>query len=321
MSCCENSTILTKVSHFWGGLSRSNKHILRNLEFGFPLTLSFITLLFCSAVCWIYVHVRGVKLRHEDMITRDVFMWRICPIGLLSAGTIVLGMASYLFLTVAFVQMVKAFTPAMTLTGLVLFKLTKPSVPIVISVLFICIGTAIAGAGELNFSFIGISCMLLAQACEALKLIYTQMMLQNLRFDLVETLYYITPTSAVFVLLSAVFLEFPFMTQEDFDIIRNNRDAFATSCLFALSTNMINTFVIQFSGALVLKLTATARNAMLVLFNALVMGEVVTEMQFKGYSISLAGFLAYNYIKTQKGKHKMSAQHASSPSKADLEKG
>lgn len=213
-------------------------------------------------------------------------------------------MASYLFLTVAFVQMLKAFTPVMTLGGLVLFRLTKPSFRIVLSVLVICIGTAIAGAGELNFSLVGMACMLLAQTCEALKLIFTQVVLQNLRFDLAETLYYITPTSAVFVFVFALFMEFPYMTADDWAILFNNKQAFLLSCVCAIATNVINTFVIQFSNALALKLVATARNAVLVLINALFFAEIVTGQQYIGYTVSLGGFVAYNYINYKEGQAK-----------------
>mmetsp|Transcript_25874 Transcript_25874/g.73303 ORF Transcript_25874/g.73303 Transcript_25874/m.73303 type:complete len:212 (+) Transcript_25874:557-1192(+) len=206
-------------------------------------------------------------------------------------------MASYLYITVAFVQMLKAFTPVMTMTGLVLFGLERPSTRVVMCVLVICFGTAVAGFGELNFSLIGLCCMLLAQVFEALKLIFTQVVLQNFKFDLVETLYYITPTSALFVFAFAAVREFPYMTTDDIDVLLANTYAFFLSCVFAILTNVINTFVIQFSSALVLKLVATARNALLVLFNAVVMGEIVAPLQFFGYSLSLLGFCGYNYFK------------------------
>lgn len=278
-------------------LIMSNKYILRDVGFQYPLTLSCVTLCFSSLACQAYVTVYNVQLRHSSMVTREFYLYRICPIGALSAGTIVLGMASYLYLTVAFVQMLKAFTPVMTLTGLVLFGLTRPSMRVVVCVLVICLGTAIAGAGELNFSLVGMCCMLLAQACEALKLIFTQVVLQNLRFDLVETLYYVTPTSAAFVFVFALLLEVPHMTADDVALAYANSWPFLFSCAAGLSTNVINTFVIQFSNALVLKLVATARNALLVLVNAMLLGEVVTATQFFGYFISLGGFCAYNYVK------------------------
>jgi hypothetical protein len=272
---------------------------LKDIDFRFPLTLTLMTLVFCSGTCWLYVWVTGATLKHADTMTLDFFVRRICPIGALSAGTIVMGMASYLFLTVAFVQMLKAFTPVMTMGGMAMFGLQNPSTQGVVCVVVICAGTALAGYGELNFHLVGFACMLLAQVFEALKLIFTQIVLQNLKFDLLETLYYITPASAVFVLIFALPLEFAKMSASDLAIISEHAFAFVLSCLFAVLTNIINTFVIQFTNALVLKLVATARNAMLVLATAF-MGEPVTLLQGLGYSISLAGFFAYTFLEHRK---------------------
>lgn len=272
---------------------------MKDIDFHFPLTLTLITLVFCSATCWMYVWATGATLKHADSMTLEFFVRRICPIGALSAGTIVMGMASYLFLTVAFVQMLKSFTPVMTMGGMVVFGLQTPSTQAVLCVLVICAGTALAGYGELNFHLVGFACMLLAQVFEALKLIFTQIVLQSLKFDLLETLYYITPASAVFVLVFALPMEFSKMSAEDLAIVSEHAFAFVLSCLFAVLTNVINTFVIQFTNALVLKLVATARNAMLVLATAF-MGEPVTPLQVLGYSISLAGFFAYTFVEHRK---------------------
>ena len=278
-------------------LIMSNKYILKDLEFSFPLTLTFITLSFCSALCWAYVSFAKVEMKRRETMTASFYLRRICPIGALSAGTVVFGMTSYLFLTVAFIQMLKAFTPVMTMTGLVIFGLENPSRGAILCVLVISLGTAIAGYGELNFSLLGVACMILAQMFEALKLIFTQMVLQRNKFSLVETLYYVTPTSAACVLFFACILEFPHMSQSDLDKVLINFRPFLTSCIVAITTNVVNTFVVQSTNALVLKLSVTARNALLVLFNAVMMGETVTRLEGIGYVVSLGGFLGYNYVK------------------------
>jgi drug/metabolite transporter (DMT)-like permease len=238
-----------------------------------------------------------IPLPHADLITPAFYIKNVLPIGALSAGTIVFGMSSYLYLTVSFVQMVKAFTPVMTMVLVALFGLGYPSKRVVGCVVVICCGTAIAGAGEINFNAWGVCMMLFAQMCEALKLVYTQKILQNFRFDVIEALYYVTPVSAMCVLVASLWLEVPYMTEETFSIFQENSGAFLLAGIFAFTTNLVNAFVIQISSALTLKLVATARNAVLVLFNAFVMMEVVTGTQFVGYSISISAFVAYNYIK------------------------
>ena len=176
-------------------------------------------------------------------------------------------------------------------------------------VVVLSMGTFISGYGEMNFNILGVLCMLFAQFCEALRLVFTQKVLQNLRFDVIETLYFVTPASAICVFLAASVLEFPFMESGEItDTIMANQKQFLTAGILAVSTNLVNWFVIQRASALMLKLVATARNVLLVLFNAAVLSEVVTLAQSFGYAIQLGGFVAYNYIKIQekeKKKHRI----------------
>jgi len=281
-------------------LIMSNKFILSSVGFHFPLSLSLITLLFTWFACWAYVKISGNKWKHQQTLNYDFYVYNVLPIGALSACTIVLGMASYLYLTVSFIQMLKAFTPVMTMIGLVMFRLDSPSQNAMLCVLMISFGTAVAGYGELNFSIVGVLCMLSAQVAEAMKLVYTQVVLTKGKLGVFETVYYVTPASAACVFLCAFVMEFPKMTYEDVMLIYDNKFIFLNSCILAILTQTINTVVIQYSSALVLKLTATARNALLILFNAMVLGEIVSFGQIFGYIISIFGFGMYNYVKSNK---------------------
>lgn len=53
--------------------------------------------------------------------------------------------------------MLKAFTPVVVLAIGILFKIEKAEPKIILSVLGICAGTALASYGEINFSVIGTS--------------------------------------------------------------------------------------------------------------------------------------------------------------------
>lgn len=51
------------------------------------------------------------------------FCTRMLPVGLFNAVTLMFGNAVYLYLSVAFIQMLKAFTPVITMLGLFLVAL------------------------------------------------------------------------------------------------------------------------------------------------------------------------------------------------------
>ena len=56
----------------------------------------------------------------------------------------------------------------------------------------------------------------------------------------------------------------------------------------------------QTTNSVTLKVLGTARNALLVLASVYFFGELVSGTQFMGYSLSLAFFTYYSYLKTRK---------------------
>ena len=53
------------------------------------------------------------------------------------------------------------------------------------------------------------------------------------------------------------------------------------------------------------KVLSNARNAAIVLVAAAVFAEPVTAQQVAGYSLTLVGFVLYNYAKAQSGPHQL----------------
>mmetsp|Transcript_16179 Transcript_16179/g.24402 ORF Transcript_16179/g.24402 Transcript_16179/m.24402 type:complete len:350 (-) Transcript_16179:201-1250(-) len=285
---------------FGPSLIMVNKIILRDRGFSYPITHTFYTSIFCAAVVWGIVHALKIPLKNKSKVTISFYMKNIMPIGFLQGATIVLGMSSYLFLSVSFVQMLKASTPVMIVIFLRIFQLETPTTLIIASVLIICFGTLLSGYGELNFNIIGVISMLSAQVAEALRLVFTQKLLKNFKFDVLENLYYVTPAAAFWVFLAALVIEAPMMTIDTVEIVSKNYYLFILAGFLGLGVNAINSIVIKFTGSLMMKLLATARNASLIMFNVIFMGEEVAFIQCCGYIISLAGFILFNYVKKMK---------------------
>lgn len=60
-----------------------------------------------------------------------IHIQNVVPVGICQALTLALGNAAYLYLTVSFIQMLKAFTPVVVLAIGIIFKIEKaePKVP------------------------------------------------------------------------------------------------------------------------------------------------------------------------------------------------
>ena len=67
--------------------------------------------------------------------------------------------------------------------ALFMTALEVPTRPLISSVILIALGTAIASYGEINFSIVGVLCMLASESFEATRLVMTQIVLVGLKFN------------------------------------------------------------------------------------------------------------------------------------------
>ena len=118
------------------------------------------------------------------------------------------GNATYIYLTVSFVEILKGFTPVVTMMVQVACGGEKmPSWRIGIALLMISVGTAVSSLGELRMNTTGLILMLLSIYCEATRLMLTQKLLKHRGFGVLEGLYYLSPASGLFALGASSLLE------------------------------------------------------------------------------------------------------------------
>jgi hypothetical protein len=105
----------------------TNKYILNDLSFQYPMFLSGLGMLTTAIVANIAVHCAGVKLPQSSVVTRSFWYTKILPVGAFTALCFTFGNAAYMYLTVAFIQMLKAFTPAVVMIVLSVSGVDVPS--------------------------------------------------------------------------------------------------------------------------------------------------------------------------------------------------
>ncbi|CAK0867473.1 unnamed protein product, partial [Prorocentrum cordatum] len=91
-----------------------NKHIMQELHFPYPLTLSGLGVLTSAVVSRVCVALGLATARPESLavVSGDKWLRTAMPIGASKACTLASGNAAYLYLGLGFIQMLKAFTPA-----------------------------------------------------------------------------------------------------------------------------------------------------------------------------------------------------------------
>eukprot|EP00051_Salpingoeca_urceolata_P035410 m.29503 g.29503 ORF g.29503 m.29503 type:complete len:331 (+) comp9170_c0_seq2:76-1068(+) len=278
-----------------------NKQILTARRFPYPLALSAFGLVASAVFAVFVVHTgiwtipdRGVEINARFYTTR------IVPIAFCTAGTLATGNAVYMYLSVAFIQMLKSYTVVITLAMAILSGLDTPNFRIILSVSGIAVFTSAAAYGELHFSFFGFCLMMASSFSEATKLTLMQFMLSNKKFSVLEGIYYFSPASAACLLVAVYFMEGPLMAEADepaLNVIVSQSGIFAAAAGLGVLVNFVSYLVLQVTSSTTLKALASARSAGLVLFCAVFLGEEVTALQVFGYTGAICFFAWYNYLR------------------------
>jgi len=279
-----------------------NKSILKDVGFHFPMMVSGIGQLSSAVGATIIIRVLKLQsLTCSHLVTWSFYLRNMMLVGAATAASLCFGNAGYLFLTVSFVQILKAFTPVFVVLMLFCSGVETPSARVSLSVALICIATSIASIGEAHFNLIGLLVMFAAETCEATRLVLTQKLLTNLKFPAMEGLYYMAPICSFWMFGLAIFIELPAALREDaFKLIPQHPSHFALAVVLGFAVNIASFLVIKCTSSVMLKLMGTARNAGLVLFSALFLGEEITSLQALGYVLCLIFFGMYNYFKAMK---------------------
>ena len=176
-------TVLTCVLYMLVGpmLIMSNKYLMTTGQFRFPILLTAFHQSSSSICCTVLIRCcRLVPLKHD--VTWTLWWKNIFVVGATTTAALCTGTSSYLYLTVAFIEILKGFTPVVTMMVQSLFGEPLPSCRISAAVLMISLGTAISSYGELNLSLTGLVLMLVSVYCEATRLMLTQRLLKHMNF-------------------------------------------------------------------------------------------------------------------------------------------
>ncbi|KAF6262848.1 hypothetical protein COO60DRAFT_1674179 [Scenedesmus sp. NREL 46B-D3] len=241
-----------------------------DLHFPYPACVCALGLVGTSIVSWTAVRVLRIVPANTPVSLR-FFVTRIMPTGLFQALAMQLGNTAYLHLSVAFVQMLKAFTPCSTMLFAFAFKLERPTARLIASVGIITLGVVVASYGEGNFSLVGVTASVLSMLCEGLRLVMMQSLVSRRSFQPLEHLTNLT-SHPRYVLASAV---------------------------AGFGVNAAAMAVITLASALTLKVLGIFKDIGLVVYGVTMLGEHVGHTQVAGYGVSMVGLAWYNAIKAR----------------------
>jgi hypothetical protein len=291
----------TAIIPLWICLSSAviiyNNYLYNTLNFKYPVFLVTWHLTFAAIgtrVLQRTTHLLdGVKDVH---ISKDMFMRSILPIGLLFSGSLILSNTAYLYLSVSYIQMLKAFTPVAILIISWTFRIAEPNRKLALIVFMISSGVALASKGELRFNLIGFLTQAAAVAFESSRLVMIQILLHGLKMDPLVSLHYYAPVCA---LINVACLPFTEGLAPFYELHRVGLAVLLSNASVAFLLNVAAVFLVGVGSGLVLTLAGVFKDILLITGSVLIFGSQITSLQVFGYSIALGGLVLF---KTSGGK-------------------
>lgn len=255
-----------------------NKTIMTEMHFPYPFFLAAMGQGSCWLTTLVLFRITGVlKLSMLEHVTWSLYLRKLCVVGGCAAGAIGFGQTAYLHLSVTFIQMLKAATPVITSILLVTLRIERLSSTTWVSVIMMMTGTAIASYGEGHATVLGVATMLMASLCEAVRMVFTQEVLVNLKFPAWEGVYWNAPICTCWMLGASLLREIPNMARAEqaarspqtapsgveppSAVILRCWDSFLLCCVLSVLVTLSGMLMVRRAGSIALKLMATARNA------------------------------------------------------------
>ncbi|CAL5221974.1 g4256 [Coccomyxa viridis] len=300
-----------------GAVIMYNKWILVYYGFPFPITLTMWHMAFSAVLATIAVKAGWV--RSEKSMSATIYWRSIVPVAVLFAGTLWLGNSVYMYLSVAFIQMLKALMPVAVFATGCIFGIEKFKFTTLANMVIVTVGVAIASYGELKLVVLGVILQLAAVATESTRLILVQILLQRkgLKLNPFLTMYYIAPASFGVLSILWIFVEREAVMAHHFDsslwwVLLSNG-------IIAFGLNLSVFLLIGKTSALTMNVAGVIKDWLLIGLSALMFQAQISGLSLGGYGVAFSGVCWYNYTKLQamQAKQAQLAQQPTSPLKKE----
>lgn len=275
-----------------------NKYILdRKLyNWAFPMSLTLIHMTFCSVVSFLLVRVFRLVETPSNM-SKSLYLSSVVPIGALYSLSLCFSNSAYIYLSVSFIQMLKALMPVAVYSIGITLKKDTYRTDFMANMVSISLGVAIAAYGEAKFDSTGVFLQLGAVGFEATRLVLIQILLTSKGISLnpITSLYYIAPCCFLFLVVPWMIVEYPVLMQtSSFEL---DFWVFGTNCVCAFLLNLAVFLLVGKTSALTMNVAGVFKDWLLIAFSWSVIRDTVTTMNLIGYGIAFMGVAYYNHIK------------------------
>eukprot|EP00514_Thraustochytrium_sp_LLF1b_P001835 CAMPEP_0184523468 /NCGR_PEP_ID=MMETSP0198_2-20121128/8903_1 /TAXON_ID=1112570 /ORGANISM="Thraustochytrium sp., Strain LLF1b" /LENGTH=289 /DNA_ID=CAMNT_0026914507 /DNA_START=223 /DNA_END=1092 /DNA_ORIENTATION=- len=270
---------------------------VQGIAFRYPFFVSAMGPAFTSVVTHCMKWSNRLELPHSHKVDQRFWLRSILPVGACHAATLASGNAQYMFMGLALIQFLKAFTPIIVTMFSTLLLKRNPSMKIWAVLFVACIGTSMTAAGDMSLRAVGMVLAITSSCTEAIRLVLTEFTLKDCKFGVLEGQYYLAPCGALCLFLLSAVTEVPTMLRQgDLGKIFENPCTFFLAATLGFGVQMVTTSVVKLTSSVTSKVLSQFRNAVVVLFGVAIYGEVVSSIQLQGYLVSFLAILQYSML-------------------------
>lgn len=273
-----------------------NKHLISG-GFNHPITLVLLHMAFGSVAATVW---RGLGLETVPPIGLRTWMTGFLPVGVCFAGSLALSNMAYAYISVAYIQMIKALTPVLVLLISFCFGIETPSLRLFGYIVLISSGVITACVAQVETSISGTLMQLAAIMLEALRLCLINVLLtsKGVKLSAIANLFYIAPTSFVCLLGPWALVEAPFVLSNGAAALRaaGGLTLLANSSI-AFLLNLATLALIKHTSALTLNVAGVVKDLLLIAWSVIFHAAAVSMVQYGGYAVAFCGVTGYTAYK------------------------
>lgn len=271
-----------------------NKQLMVDHGFRFPFALTAMGQATSTLLAWLAARVGLAPLRPPPPLRTA--LTKLLPVSLSFAASLFLGNVAYLGLSVAFINIMKAATPLVTLTLGLALGLERMSKMTLAATLLIALGTYAATASEAatgHFHWLSFAAFATSVVFEGIRVVLTEKLLGQARYNVMEALAYLGPFTFAALASGCFLFEWEGLTTTGWVVLQAHPWDFVLATAISFLVNLFCYLAIKYVSATSFKVAGCLKNV-LVVWGGILQGDVVTPMELQGYGISLAGFVLFS---------------------------
>ncbi|KAL8138662.1 hypothetical protein V2J09_004663 [Rumex salicifolius] len=286
------------------GVLLLNKYLLSIYGFRYPIFLTMLHMISCSAYSFAAVHWLSIVPAQSVHSRRQLL--KIFSLSAIFCFSVVCGNASLRYIPVSFNQAIGATTPFFTAIFAFLITCKKEVPEVYLSLLPVVFGIVLASNSEPLFHLFGFIVCVGSTAGRALKSVVQGLILSSdsEKLHSMNLLLYMAPMAAAILLPFSLYVEGNVLAKT---VEKANGDWFIVFLLFGNATvaylvNLTNFLVTKHTSALTLQVLGNAKAAVAAVVSVLIFRNPVTAMGMAGFAVTVMGVVLYSEAR-KRSKH------------------